>query len=110
MVMPIIGWILKLVMPVASLHEALSIMPYSLVSLWLVMVSGVFQAAHDGFQRYDIKSGIVVSGTLFYFFLCFLLVPGHGLIGLAWSQVAQGIFVLCSSWLFLKMKVSGLSL
>lgn len=107
---PFIGWIIKLVIPENSLTEALAIMPYSLASLWLVMVSGVFQAAHDGAQRYSIKSGIIICGNLFYLLVCFWLVPGHGLVGLAWSQAAQAFFVLCSSWLFLKFRVAGLSL
>ncbi len=108
-IMPFVGWILKFVMPVSSLQEALSIMPYSMASLWLVMMSGVFQAAHEGAQRYNIKSGIAVSGTILFLLMCFLFVPGHGLKGLAWSQVAQALFVACSSWLFLKTRVAGLS-
>jgi len=102
---PFANWLLSLVIPTTGLKEALSILPYALISLWIMTIASVFQAGLDGYQRIDIRSKILIASALFNLILCFLLVPKYGLIGLAYAHIAQATVVLLGSWIMLKQNL-----
>ncbi len=95
-------WILGIVLPVKFYYLAELILPYSLVSLWLISITGVFQSGLDGLQRIHLRSILLMGGTILYFILAIILTPRYGLLGLAYSQVIQSLVVMVSSWLLLK--------
>ena len=99
---PFARWLLGLVVPGAELESAVSILPFALVSLWLMLITGVFQSGLDGYQRTDLRSVLLIGGATFHFLLGFVLVPTYGLMGLAYAQVIQTSIVLVGSWLLLK--------
>ncbi len=99
---PFANWLLSLIMPVFNLKKALSILPYALLSFWIMVISSIFHSGIDGFQRIDLRSILLMGGAIFHLILSFLLVPIHGLMGLAYAQVAQASVVLIGSWLLLK--------
>jgi len=105
---PVIKWVLGLVMPDNSLPLALSILPYALFAFWVMIVTSIFQSGLDGFQRIDIRSMLLMGGAIFHLVLCFLLVPLHGLLGLAYAKVIQNISVLCFSWIMLRKYIKEL--
>lgn len=76
------------------LTEAVSILPFALASLWLTTVGAVFQGGLDGCQRMDLRAGIVLAGQAVLLLLSLLWVPVYGLIGLAWAQIGQGLFLV----------------
>jgi len=92
------------------LIEALSILPYALLSLWVTMVASVFSGALDGCERMDLRAGLVIGGQLLLLPLAFWLVPHHGLVGLAWAQIGQGAFLLLGGRLILTKALPGLPL
>jgi len=96
------SWILQVIIPEHNLQMALSLLPFALLSLWLSVLTGVFQAGLDGHQRIDIRSTLLISASIFHLVLCFLIVPRHGLMGLAYVQVLQASALLLASWLSLK--------
>lgn len=73
---------------------ALEILSYALLSLWLAVGAAVFQGGLDGCQRMGLRAVLVVSGQLLLFLLAIVLVPRHGLLGLALAQIWQGVFLL----------------
>lgn len=99
---PFASWLLSFVLPLASIKEAISILPYALLSLWIIVISSIFQSALDGYQRIDLRCLLLMAGSVIHLFLSFVLVPSHGLMGLAYAQVAQSCLVLIGSWLTLK--------
>ena len=99
---PVAKWVLWLVIADESLPIALSVLPYALLALWLMIVTSIFQAGLDGYQRIDIRSLLLMGGAAFHLLLCFILAPTYGLIGVAYARVIQNITVLFSSWLLLK--------
>lgn len=103
---PFASWFLGLIISAGNLKEALSILPYALVSLWMLVVAGVAMAGLDGYQRIDIRSNILVLSALFNLALCFVLVPKYGLVGLAIAHVAQSALVLLTSWIMLRRSLS----
>lgn len=99
---PIVKWVLGLVIPAESIPIALSVLPYALLALWIMVITGVFQAGLDGYQRIDIRSYLLIAGAVLNLLLCFLFVPKYGLMGVAYARIIQNITIFLSSWFLLK--------
>lgn len=99
---PIITWALNLIIPNEYLSYALDILPFALLSLFIMTITSIFQAGLDGYQRFDLRSLILMGATLLYLILCFIFVPKYGLKGVAYAQVIQGVILLFGSWLMLR--------
>ena len=99
---PIAMWVLGLFIPDESLPLALSILPYAFLALWFMIITNIFQAGLDGCQRIDLRSSFLMGGAVFHLFLCFILAPTYGLIGIAYARVIQNITMLFGSWFLLK--------
>lgn len=94
--------------PAASHAEAQILLPWILVSL-IASVAAIASAdALDGLQRADVRALIMMSGFLIMLVAATLLVKGHGLLGLAYAQLLQYIWVVVAARLFLRRTLSGL--
>ncbi len=99
---PLIKYVLTLVVPEGSIEYAIKILPYALISLWLTMITGVFQSGLDGFQRIYIRNFLRIGGSIFYAILCFVFAPQNGLIGLAYAQIINSSIILVLSWILIR--------
>ena len=99
---PFARWVLRLVISTESLELALSILPYAFFSLWVMMITSIFQAGLDGYQRIDIRSCLLMGGAILHLVLCLMLAPTYGLIGVAYARIIQNLVIFLSSWLLLK--------
>lgn len=74
--------------------EARHVLPWLLLGFFLLNVAGtlmgMLQGLHLGYRR----SQLSVFGTMIQLAAVLVLVPSHGLIGLAWAQVAQYAIVM----------------
>ena len=70
---PLWVWVLELIVPPHAMQEAMAILPYALVSLWITIVALVFQSGLNGCQRVDLGSLIMISGRAFYLLLVVML-------------------------------------
>jgi len=102
---PVAALVLKMVVPSKFVPHAMGILPYSLISLWLLILVGVFQSGIDGCQRIDIRSMLLMASAVLYLVLCFVLAPRYGLMGVAYARVIQNLSVLVASWLILRRYV-----
>jgi len=107
---PLISWVLNQVLPTSSLQIALSVLPYALISLWIMVVAGVFQSGLDGYQRIDLRSAMMVAATVVNLIACYMLVPRLGLIGVAYARLIQTGILLVGSWMILKRCLPALPL
>ncbi len=105
---PLVRWILVLVLPRKSIVEALSILPLALISLWLTIMAGVLQAGLAGLQKITIRNYLEFAGSISYLLLAYLLVPVHGLFGLACAQVIQTAAILAVAWHLLRRHAPAL--
>jgi len=101
-VYPLLFKILSYLFAADYLPDALSLLPYALLSLWFSIVAEVFQSGLDGCQRMDVRAGLVLAGQTLLLALALCLVPHFGLIGLAWAQIGQGSFLLILGWWLLR--------
>ena len=104
-VYPLLSKILLHLFAADHLPDALSLLPYALLSLWISIVAEVFQSGLDGCQRMDVRAGLVLAGQTLLLALTFCLVPYFGLIGLAWAQIGQGSFLLILGWWLLRQRL-----
>ncbi|MBT9559446.1 MAG: oligosaccharide flippase family protein, partial [Myxococcales bacterium] len=100
---PFARWALGFVVDPDVLEPALELLPWALGSLWLTMIAGVYQAGLDGYQRMDLRTTLVMASTIAYLLLCLVLVPAHGLMGLAWAQLLQSVLLLFATAGLLKL-------
>jgi O-antigen/teichoic acid export membrane protein len=101
-------WALHVVLPAARLGEANAILPLALVSLWLNIFEGLLQAALAGHELITLCNYLEVAGALSYLALAFMLVPRHGLLGVAYAQAIQAGAILAITWLLVRKRVAGL--
>lgn len=106
---PLIMKLLPHLFVAEHLELAKQILPYALTSFWLTIVAAIFQSALDGCQRMDLRAVLIISGQLLLLFIAFLLVPKYGLVGLAWAQIGQGIYLLILGRLMLRFIMPDVS-
>jgi O-antigen/teichoic acid export membrane protein len=99
---PLLKIILRYIVPQNSIQLALAILPYAMVSIWLSVITDVFQSGIDGFQKIYIRNILLITGSVFYAILCFLTAPRYGLFGLAYSQIINRVTLSIASWFLLR--------
>jgi O-antigen/teichoic acid export membrane protein len=108
LLVPGLGWLLPRFVEAGAVPDALALVPWALLSLWLSVLGSIGQAGLDGCQRSDLRGLVVSGGHLLFFGLALLLVRPYGLLGLAYAQVAQGAATAVASWLLLRRQLPGL--
>jgi len=105
---PLAGRALTLVLPSSRVAEAVAVLPFALISLWLNVIGMIAQAGLAGHEHIAQCNFIDFGGSLSYLALAILLVPRHGLLGLAVAQIAQGAIGLVFTWHLLRRRVAAL--
>ncbi len=103
-------WLLPRLVDALLLPEAISILPLSLVSLWLGAIAAAVAAGLDGVMRVDVRSSLGVAGNVLYLAAALALTPGEGLMGLAVAQCLQGGVVAIGGWWLLRRELVHLPL
>ena len=98
-------WILGFVLPRSSVAEAYAILPFAFVSLWINIVGGILQAGLAGHELITFCNYVELGGSVLYLFLAILLVPRHGLLGLAYAQTVQSGACLITTWFLLRRRI-----
>jgi O-antigen/teichoic acid export membrane protein len=105
---PVAKWLLRIIIPNSHISKALIILPYAMISLWISVIAGVFQAGLDGHQRIDLSSTVTIFRMVSYLILCLLFVPAWGLMGLAYAHIIQACMLTILSWGMLKRQLPAL--
>lgn len=94
--------------PAHGVPIALSILPYALMSLWVMVVVSVFSGGLDGCMRMDLRSLLMGLSHLAYLGFSILLVPKYGLEGVAMAQLIQSIGLMIMMWWVLRRQMMEL--
>ena len=108
--LPLLQMVLGHLFPEERLDEALALLPFLMASLILSAVAGIFQSGLQGCQKYVQTAVLVSISNLLFVITGLWLAPGHGLQGLAWAQIGQGVFLAIGGWILLRLVVPGLPL
>lgn len=97
---PLIGGLLPWFVPPHHMTDALVIIPWAMLGLWLGVAGGLVQSAIDGCGRMDQRNVVLIATNLAYLALAMLLTPKLGLKGVAVAQAIQaGASLLIMWWL-----------
>lgn len=107
---PLIVLVLKYIFIEKGLAQALKILPFALISIWLIIIASVIQSGLDGCQRMVIRAVIASAIQTIYVFTALFLVTDYGLIGLAWAQVVQGVLLVIVNWYVLRLSLLKISI
>lgn len=99
---PFFRILLRFLVPSKFLPLTLSILPYAILSLWLMVITGILQSGIDGCHRIDLESVLGMIGIILHLVFCFLLVPMYGLKGVAYARVMDNFLILFASWFLLR--------
>ena len=102
------GLALNYFIPAHGIPIALSILPYALTSLWVMVVVSVFSGGLDGCMRMDLRSLLMGVSHLVYLGLTMLLVPNYGLEGVAMAQLIQSVGLMVFLWWMLRRQLAEL--
>lgn len=97
-------------LPAHGVPMALSILPYAVISLWVMAVVSVFSGGLDGCMRMDLRSLLMAASHLVYLGLAMLLVPKYGLKGVAIAQLTQSMGLMILMWWMLRRQLRVLPL
>lgn len=90
------SFILEYVIDPKFLSSAIEILPYSIFCLIINSLAGVYASTLEGFQKNYIKNGLFAVSSLILLAAAYLFVPTFGLLGVAYAQVIQAVFVFLS--------------
>jgi O-antigen/teichoic acid export membrane protein len=107
---PLFVMALNYFLPVHSVPIALGILPYALISLWVMIVVSVFSGGLDGCMRIDLRSLLMGLSHLAYLGFSMLLVPKYGLEGVAMAQLIQSVGLMTLMWWVLRRQMKDLPL
>ena len=94
--------LLTRLLPPTAVADAMAVLPYALVSLWLTAIGGIWLGGLDGCFRSDFRAGLVILSTVVFMALAFTLVSDYGLVGLAAAQVVQGLVLAVGGWTIMR--------
>ena len=103
---PIIIYVLPFFIEVKYINLALGLLPYSLVSVWLAVLSTLIVFIFDGINRVDIRSTFLVTFNILLVILSITLVHFFGFIGLGYAQVLHAFVQLLMAWILVKKHIS----
>jgi O-antigen/teichoic acid export membrane protein len=90
---PVARWALGVVVPPEMLAQALAVLPWAALSLWVACVCSVVESGLDGFQRVDLRAIATMASMVAYLVGAILLVPRYRLVGLAVAQLGQPVLL-----------------
>lgn len=107
---PVFQSVLNKIFQNEELEQALDILPYALLSLWLSMLATIVQSGLDGCQKMVGRAVIGTASQVCMLVFVFVWVPNEGLIGLAYAQIMQAMLLLLISWFYLRSSLKNLSI
>lgn len=106
----VIDRVLDAILPAHLYPQARHVLPFSLCSLWLICISGVFQSGLDARQRFDLRAIAACTGQVVFFVAAITLVRVFGFEGLAYAQVVQSLVMVSLTWLLVRREIPSLHL
>lgn len=106
---PLIGVMLPWFVPSQHMGDALVIIPWAMLSLWLGVTGGLVQSAIDGCGRMDLRNMVLIGTSLLYLAIAVMLAPLLGLKGVAIAQAVQAGASLMIMWWLAKANINSLN-
>jgi O-antigen/teichoic acid export membrane protein len=103
-IFPILKYFLSFFIETEYYDLAMNMLPISLISLIINSVSGVFSSALEGIQKNYSKNILLIISTIVFLISIYFLTDKYGLLGAAYSQLIQALFLLITSFLLVAIE------
>lgn len=107
-IFPFSKYILKYIVEEKFYSLAISIIPLSLFSLIINSLSGVFTSVLEGIQKNYFKNVLLILSSIIFLLSVIFLTDKYGLIGVAYGQLLQALFLLFASYLLVAFEFKNL--
>ena len=107
---PLLQMALVRMIPHDHVPTGLALLPYAVASMIVSSVSSAIQGCLDGCSRLDLRAIVAMAGNVAFVILAAALARSHGLIGMAWAQLLQGVLMASTGWIVLRRLLPGLPL
>jgi O-antigen/teichoic acid export membrane protein len=87
---------------------AVSLLPYTIASIIMMVGVGVVGGGLDGYMLMGVRNVALSCSHLLHLAFVYFLVPSHGLLGVAYAQCFQYGFLLITLWVLLKLNLREL--
>jgi O-antigen/teichoic acid export membrane protein len=87
-------YLLTLLVEPEYVETAVALLPWSLGSLLLTAIGGVFTSVLEGFQKNYLRNLVYIFTSVFFLLISIVLIPRFGIIGVAIAQIIQATIVL----------------
>lgn len=91
-----------------DLAAAREVLPWAILSVWLLMVKSTLDSALIGVGRADLRSVAGIAGMIFQVVVSLVLISPFGLNGLAWAQAGQFALAIVLEIVFLVVTTAGI--
>lgn len=98
------------IIDIQYLELAIIIIPIAILSFWFTSMTGVMLATFEGYQKYNIKSYIMIFSNLLYLTMIILLIDDYGLEGIAYAQFFQVFIVFFISFFYIQKLMGNYSI
>ena len=95
------GFILQYAIDERHIQTAMQLLPYSLVGLWMNALGGIFTSVLEGFQKNYVRNIIISLSGFVFLGLTYALLPAFGLVGVAYAQLIQSLFIFILSFIMM---------
>jgi O-antigen/teichoic acid export membrane protein len=101
---------LPLLIPEDAVPEARALLPYAITAGWLSLLGTVLQSSLAGLQVIALPRLWMLACAAAFLLLSVLLVPDHGLMGVAYAQIVQTGAAALGCMILLRRNLPGLPL
>lgn len=89
---------------------ALSVLPFSLINLFINAIGGTFTSTLEGIQKNYLRNILYIISTVAFVVFTFILVKQYKLLGVAYAQIIQALIILVVSYILVKREFPKFSL
>jgi O-antigen/teichoic acid export membrane protein len=106
--LPAADYYFKLTLEQDLYTVAVKILPLSLISFGILMVTTIYQGALYGCHLIANRNGTLVFDSVFHFVICMILASKFGLIGLAYARLFQNCLTLGLTIILIRKHIKNL--
>lgn len=100
--------LLRQVVPSSELTSAQNLLPFSLLYLWIAVISGILSSALDGLGKTYLRSIATTTSNVLLVGGSFVSVPHYGLVGVVMSQLGAMVLTSVFMWIHIRRTIPEL--
>ncbi len=89
-------------------YLGIQILPYTLLSISMMVGVAVIAGGMDGYMLMGLRNVVLSFSHIMYLVLVYFLVPSYDILGVAYAQCIQYVFLITTLWVLMKVRLREL--